>query len=214
MSEGYLYCARNPYMLENIYKIGCTARNEKERLSEANSNTWSIPAWTFLIVKRVAKMDETERLVHKLLASFELRITDRREFFQVPFATIQTIFDLITEIPMPIQSSPSPTPQVQVQVQNQNQNQVDDIREMYQYFNDGIPIMHRIASGHEWLGQYNLEHNKIIYELTPYDSLTAFAKAHVRSEDSTASGNRSGWTECKTLINGEWRSVKELPRKS
>jgi len=209
MSEGYLYCARNPYMLENIYKVGCT-ENEKERLTAANSNTWSIPAWKFLIVKRVANMDQTERLVHKLLASFELRITDRREFFQVPFATIQTIFDLITEIPMPIQSSPSPTPQVQVQVQNQ----VDDIREMYQYFNDGIPIMHRIASGHEWLGQYNLEHNKIIYELTPYDSLTAFAKAHVRSEDSTASGNRSGWTECKTLINGEWRSVKELPRKS
>ena len=202
-------------MLENIYKVGCTSRNERERLSEANSNTWSIPAWTFLIVKRVAKMDETERLVHKLLASFEMRITDRREFFQVPFATIQTIFDLITEIPMPSQPQSQQSPQpLQLSPTPTPTPQVDDIREMYQYFNDGIPIMHRIASGHEWLGQYNLEHNKIIYELTPYDSLTAFAKAHVRSEDSTASGNRSGWTECKTLINGEWRSVKELPRKS
>ena len=213
MTEGYLYCARNPYMLDDIHKVGCTGRTDKERLSEANSNTWSIPEWKFLIVKRVANMVETEKLVHKLLASFELRITDRREFFKVPFGIIQTIFDLITEIPMTI-----PTP-LSVLLARPTSEIVmptiisDDKRPMSLYFDDSILLIHRIATGHEWEAYYDLEHNKIIHDMIPYDSPSAFATAHVLSEDSTASGNRSGWTECKTLINGEWRPIKELARK-
>jgi len=218
MNDGYIYCARNPYMLEDIHKVGCTARNEKDRLSEANSNTWSIPEWKFLIVKRVANMVETEKLVHKLLASFELRITDRREFFKVPFTIVQTIFDLITEIPM---TTPMPLSVVLQRPASELQlvsspivAPSDDKRPMPLYFDDNMLLIHRIASGHEWRASYDLEHNKIIHDMIPYDSPSAFATAHVLAEDSNASGNRSGWTECKTMINGELRPIKELPRKN
>ena len=212
MTEGYIYCARNPYMLEDIHKVGCTSRNEKERLSEANSDTWSIPEWKFLIVKRVANMAEIEKLVHKLLASFELRISGRREFFKVPFTIVQTIFDLITEIPIT-----TPMPLSVVLQRPPSELQVvpsDDKRLMSLYFDDNMILIHRIASGHEWQAYYDLEHNKIIHDMTPYDSPSAFATAHVVAEDSNANGNRSGWTECKTMINGELRPIKELARKS
>lgn len=93
---GYIYCFSNEYM-PDIYKIGMTLREPKERLKEANiSNTW-IPfmSYNLVIAKKVAEPLKKEKLIHSILEDHGLRLTKNREFFKSDIRTINNYFELI-----------------------------------------------------------------------------------------------------------------------
>ena len=97
--KGTLYCMRNPTLRgENTRKVGFTTRHVKKRLSEANSETYSLPEWEVEFAKEVDNVMEAEKKVHVLLESLGMRMYPnypRKEFFEVPSAIIRGILDLI-----------------------------------------------------------------------------------------------------------------------
>jgi hypothetical protein len=226
MEFGILYCFSNPYMkdLETkipFYKIGMTTKDTmKLRLRDANSETYGMPCWKCEMQKQIPITEEKpilyyEKKVHGLLESYNERVTPRREFFCTSLSTIKTIFDLlpgeyITETPPNEVEVEQVVPEVVIQ------NKERDLR---LYLNDGAQIEHTVIidkatnEKHKWIGIYNLEQNMIIYEYSIYPSPTAFAVDHVASITGNKT-NRSGWSECKAMINGELKYLKDLPVKS
>lgn len=98
-AKGTLYSMRNSTLRgENTRKIGFTKRHVKKRLSEANSETYSLPEWEVEFAKEVDNVIEAEKKVHSLLESLGMRMYPnypRKEFFQVPRVIIKAIFDLV-----------------------------------------------------------------------------------------------------------------------
>lgn len=81
---------------------------------------------------------------------------------------------------------------------------------MREIFIDGQRIRHTIGDN-TWTGTYNSQRNVIIYNNTPYETLSGFAKAHYRVErPDRRCPNSNGWIECKCMINGEWISPSVL----
>jgi len=229
--SGYLYCfvnewIRHPTTNEIVPKIGITV-NLKQRLSEANSETYGIPAWKIHSAKFVENYENVEKQVHKLLEQYKQRVTSRREFFLVPLSTIKIIFDLIPgkyyneeEVEESIETfvDESEVSEKTITVVDQLLRQ-NTTREMSQYLEDNMPIRHVVIDKSNpslkkvWEGIYNLENNVIVHELTTYVTPYAFAYAHASSENPECSRKRSGWNECTTLINGDWKPINQLPKK-
>jgi uncharacterized C2H2 Zn-finger protein len=91
---GYVYCFYTPSM-KDVYKIGMTCRNVKDRLDDANkSSTWKPPEpYQLLVSKYVKYPKQKEKLIHTALN--ECRIHKRREFFKTNITAIKAIFKLI-----------------------------------------------------------------------------------------------------------------------
>jgi len=72
-----------------------TTRTVEDRLKEANSSTWNPDKFKVELCVKVNKVEEREKMVHKLLE--EYRSNSRREFFEVPLEKVKLIFDLLRE---------------------------------------------------------------------------------------------------------------------
>lgn len=81
--KGYVYALINP-SLEGMVKIGKTTRSPDERAMELSSAT-GVPTPFFVAYKiYVNDCDQAEKYMHTLLFSKGFRVSDRREFFQMP----------------------------------------------------------------------------------------------------------------------------------
>ncbi len=76
-----------------MYKVGFTDRTPDKRLSDANTDTWSIPVWKMEFAMKINNPEKKEKIIHKYLG--DKRITPRREFFRVDIDKIRDLFDLM-----------------------------------------------------------------------------------------------------------------------
>ncbi len=79
---GYVYILTNPSFREDWVKIGKT-KNMEERLKALDNTSVPLPFEVFATLK-TTKFNEAEKLVHRYIERFtNLRIRDKREFFNV-----------------------------------------------------------------------------------------------------------------------------------
>ena len=221
---------RNPTLRgENTGKVGYTTRHVKKRLSDANSETYSLPEWEVELAKEVDDVVDAEKKVHKLLELHGMRMNPRREFFQVPSAIIKAIFDLIPgqyyTIDDTLPSDPI-TPVTDTEEEIEDTEEDTEIveehngeavpvrataKDMRDYLNDGTRLRHRLLNGDEWFGTYNRDTNTIDRGDSHYPTPSAFADAHSVEVLQAQRGKRSGWSECfAELPNGEWKYLRKL----
>ncbi len=231
-NSGYVYCFSNQY-IPTLLKIGLTTRKLRERLREANRETYSPPYWKCEVAKYVENVESVETNIHKLLEAFKCRLTPKREFFTLSVEQARLLFTLLpgeyynesqdvsnveelnaTESDTeseeePIQEQPTQENQIVVQTpQNREKN-------LSEYFIDGTQIKHALSDNNTWYGMYNASKNCIVdgKNNAEYPSLTYFARVHFADtypERIHESRKRSGWSECQALINGEWQSTRNL----
>lgn len=80
--QGYVYILTNPSFKEDWVKIGKT-KNMEERLKTLDNTSMPLPFEVFATMK-TSKYNEAEKLVHNYIERFtNLRIRDKREFFNV-----------------------------------------------------------------------------------------------------------------------------------
>jgi hypothetical protein len=78
---GFVYALKNSILGEDIYKIGMTEKDPKERAKELSSQT-SIPSpFEIVAAIKVYKPSEAESFIHDRLA--EHRVNGKKEFFKV-----------------------------------------------------------------------------------------------------------------------------------
>jgi hypothetical protein len=94
INAGYIYIMRNPSFNENIFKIGLTTKETKEREKQL-SNT-SVPDKFFVMREWAVKNCKTaEKEIHALLDKY--RIDPRREFFQINMKLANETIDFVIE---------------------------------------------------------------------------------------------------------------------
>lgn len=205
MSEGYLYCFSNPSM-PGILKIGMTERLPTDRLLEANaSDTWRPPTqYTLEFAKKVTKVKQKERTLHKLLEQYTERPHPRREFFKVSLAEVRVFFELMDGelwIPQEEQS---------VQEEEEEPQMRAGCREMSKCFTDGQRIRHTNGITDIWEGIYSADRDAILCNGQVYPNLNKFVHAHLKSSDSVRR-SINGWAVCETFLEGAWSSTYNLP---
>lgn len=227
-TNGWIYCISNPAM-PGLLKIGMTERTPDIRLSEANtSNTWIPMPFVLEMAKRVTNPEQKEKTLHKLLEQYTERINPRREFFRVTLEEVKVFFDLIDgEMWSGVNAELVPITTILDNEESQSAEDVESItsdeslstkqlgcRDMTKCFSDGQYIRHVIGISGIWQGIYNRERNKIIVNQaingeTEYKSLSSFAQAHYRAENSNRI-SANGWAECECYVNGQWISTYNL----
>lgn len=84
---GFVYALKNSIFGEDIYKIGMTEKDPKERAKELSSQT-SIPSpFEIVAAIKVYKPSEAESFIHNLLA--EYRVNGKKEFFKVELGRLK-----------------------------------------------------------------------------------------------------------------------------
>jgi len=103
---GFIYVMINPSM-KDILKIGKTTRNPKKRAEELSSAS-GVPE-KFMVAYQEFFSDCTaaEKYLHTMLEDKGLRISDNREFFELP---LNEVVKMISQIPKNIVSSVENTP--------------------------------------------------------------------------------------------------------
>jgi hypothetical protein len=91
-NAGYIYIMRQPAHNPNIFKIGLSTRNPKERSKEL-SNTSAADKFFILTEFHTKDCFLAEKLIHKELDSY--RLTSRREFFQCDLRIILDVSERI-----------------------------------------------------------------------------------------------------------------------
>lgn len=93
-NPGVIYIQRSPALEPNLYKIGSTKRDAKNRATELSSATGVPLPFGVLASWSVRDCDLVEHEVHQKLAAF--RINPRREFFRAELSIIvRTIEDIV-----------------------------------------------------------------------------------------------------------------------
>jgi hypothetical protein len=94
-NSGYLYCFGNIY-LPDIYKVGATYKDIKERLYSANINDpFKINGYVITYVKKVNFLFKNETKLKKILSDKGERIISNKEFFRMDFEKILESFEEI-----------------------------------------------------------------------------------------------------------------------
>ena len=95
-----------------------------------------------------------------------------------------------------------------VAVDSSNKTREQKSRAMKGVIPDNELISHHISlDDNVWIGTYNLALDTIECNGIHYDSPSAFAKAHQRTDPSQQDRTANGWIECKHLENGKWKSL-------
>jgi hypothetical protein len=90
--RGYVYCIAND-MMPGVVKIGATARDPEERLSDARATTWAPSCFRLVAQAAVDDAFAAEHAVHTLLAA--RRVEARREFFALTHDEARVVFDAV-----------------------------------------------------------------------------------------------------------------------
>lgn len=92
-----IYVLINPAMEKDIYKIGRTSRNVKDRAKEISRGTGVVTDFLIAYEQPVKNSVKAEKMIHDRLSS--CRINNKREFFRLPLKeAIKTIQAVITEL--------------------------------------------------------------------------------------------------------------------
>lgn len=84
---GFVYALKNPTFGDNIYKIGMTEKDPKDRAKELSSQT-SIPSpFEIVAAIQVYKPSEAENFIHGRLSEF--RVNGKKEFFKVELSRLK-----------------------------------------------------------------------------------------------------------------------------
>lgn len=89
--SGYIYCLSNESFKDNIYKVGYTTRNLKNRLNELYNTSIPTP-FKVEFAKYVDNASDSEKLIHKYLTDY--RVNNKREYFKIELNKIHTLFEL------------------------------------------------------------------------------------------------------------------------
>lgn len=91
MTRGFVYCLSNP-SYKGTYKIGLTTKSIDGRMKQLYK-TGVIHPFVCEFAKRVKQVHQTERLLHKKMASS--RVHPDREFFKISLDSIKKHFQQI-----------------------------------------------------------------------------------------------------------------------
>ena len=91
MTRGFVYCLSNP-SYKGTYKIGLTTKSIDGRMKQLYK-TGVIHPFVCEFAKRVKQVHQTERLLHKRMASS--RVHPDREFFKISLDSIKKHFQQI-----------------------------------------------------------------------------------------------------------------------
>jgi hypothetical protein len=88
---GFIYCMSNPAFKDGMVKIGFTLRTVEERCRELRTTGVPLP-FVVEFAKQVSNPAEKEKYLHEILA--DMRISDDREFFNIPVEEVKTLFEM------------------------------------------------------------------------------------------------------------------------
>ena len=95
--RGYVYIFTNPSFKENHIKIGMTIDVERRRKELSNTSA-PLPFEVYATLK-TSKYSKVETLIHRFLSNFtDKRVSQDREFFDIPPQEVLEMFEEIAEI--------------------------------------------------------------------------------------------------------------------
>jgi hypothetical protein len=95
-------------------------------------------------------------------------------------------------------------------VAEENMAHAKKCRDMAKCFTHGQRIRHTVGDKIR-VGTYDSSKDAIIYNGTPYNTLTKFATAHVLAEyNPNRASSRDGWKHCECEVKGKWISTYNL----
>lgn len=89
--RGVLYVLRCLAMKEEVYKVGWTSGTAEDRAKELSSATGVPSSFSVVAVWKHLDPEGLETCVHAMLSPY--RISDQREFFEVPYETISRVIE-------------------------------------------------------------------------------------------------------------------------
>lgn len=218
-SQGWLYCLSNP-AIPGLLKIGQTKNEPKERANQLQTTGVPLP-FKIEFAKLVKDYIKKEKILLSLLEQYSNRVNPKREFFKISREEIFAFFELIDgtyltdkDIDIDIDENDEYSDDEEQVVQEPKRN----IRNMKDYFTDGMKIRHRIGITNIWIGKYDKLSNSIKYNNEQYSTLNKFKWAHYIHQNPELKGKKdsygSAWKVCEYEKNNEWFSTYELINKN
>ena len=214
INTGYIYCLSNP-LYNGIYKVGMTENDPKVRKEQLNTTGVPLP-FKIEFAKKVKDYKEKEKLLHKLLTQYGERINPRREFFKISLEEIKAFFDLMDgEIYQEVDNSIIIDDVIEISSSEDDEIKLESksklYRDMKKCFNNRQRIRHVIGITDIWIGVYDYESNKILYNGNQYNSLSSFSSSHYKESRPDRTNKSNGWLECECETeNDKWISTNNL----
>lgn len=222
---GFVYCLFDIY--NNVHKIGQTSDIPTNRNKKLYSTGMLYPLkYEFSIY--IKNYTEIEKKIHKILENF--RVSSNREFFNINKEVILQLFNKfnIDGNKIIYQNDIDNYNLINKQSKKRNFDEINDIemidanteydkitkkprkiKKLKTYFKNGQKIRHCIDNN-IWIGFYDYDNDKIIYQGIKYSTITKFATAHYKTTPCKKNNCYSGWKECEYYQNGNWISTSLL----
>ena len=221
-NKGWLYCLSNPAM-PGLFKIGQTKNEPQLRANQLQTTGVPLP-FKIEFAKLVNDFTKKEKILISLLEQYTNRINPKREFFKISKDEIFAFFELIDgeyynnqdiDIDDQDEDSDNDYEEENNSVNEQNQDDKKKLRNMKDYFIDGLKIRHKIGITNIWIGRYDKITNTIKYNDESYSSLNKFKWAHYVHFNPELKGKKdshgSAWKVCEYEKDGIWFSTYDLP---
>ena len=222
-NQGWLYCLSNPAM-PGLLKIGQTKNEPKIRADQLQTTGVPLP-FKIEFAKLVKDYIKKEKILLSLLEQYSNRINPKREFFKVSKEEIYAFFELIDgeylnledkDLDVDDNEDYSDDDEEQEQILQETSTK-KSIRNMKDYFTDGMKIRHKIGITNIWIGKYDKTSNTIKHNNEQYSTLNKFKWAHYINHNPELKGKKdshgSAWKVCEYEKNGDWYSTYELVNK-
>ena len=222
-NQGWLYCLSNPAM-PGLLKIGQTKNEPKIRADQLHTTGVPLP-FKIEFAKLVKDYIKKEKILLSLLEQYSNRINPKREFFKISKEEIYAFFELIDgdylnlddkDLDVDDNEDYSDDDEEQEQILQETSTK-KSIRNMKDYFTDGMKIRHKIGITNIWIGKYDKSSNTIKYKNEQYSTLNKFKWAHYINHNPDLKGKKdshgSAWKVCEYEKNGDWYSTYELVNK-
>lgn len=102
---GWIYAARNRSFVDQVFKVGQSARQPDIRVAELSSGTAVYRDFELVYFVHVGNRDPAEGQAHSILQEF--RVNPRKEFFQAPLKKVVSVLDQVANMfPIPLGKTP------------------------------------------------------------------------------------------------------------
>ena len=220
-NKGWLYCLSNPSM-PGLLKIGQTKNEPKIRADQLQTTGVPLP-FKIEFAKFVKDYVKKEKILLSLLEQYSNRINPKREFFKISKEEIFAFFELIDGEYLNSEDKELEIDDNDEFSDDEEENQIDEpkikrnIRNMKDYFIDGMKIRHKIGITNIWVGKYDKSTNTIKYKNESFNTLNKFKWAHYINYNPELKGKKdshgSAWKVCEYEEDNEWYSTYELINK-
>lgn len=165
-----------------------------------------------------------EKILLSLLEQYSNRINPKREFFKISKEEIFAFFELIDGQYLTDDDKDIDIDENDEYSDDEEEPVIEEasvkrtIRNMKDYFTDGLKIRHRIGITNIWTGKYDKISNTIKCNNEQYSTLNKFKWAHYIHCNPELKGKKdshgSAWKVCEYEKDNEWFSTYELINKN